>query len=72
MDTGKDKRTPGSAGEWYDLGVFFRRNARFGEAMNAFMKAAETGDDTLRSKAEASIELLKEINGFVNTDLMNP
>ena len=41
--------------------------------MNAFMMAASTsGDETLRAKAVASIELLKEINGFVNTDLMNP
>lgn len=41
--------------------------------MNAFMMAASTsGDETLRAKAAASIELLKEINGFVNTDLMNP
>lgn len=26
----------------------------------------------VRSRAKASIELLQEINGFVNTDLMNP
>ena len=65
-------KTPGSAEEWYDLGVFLRQNARFGEAMNAFLKASETEDDALRSKALASIELLKEINGFVNADLMNP
>lgn len=26
----------------------------------------------MRSRAIASIELLQEINGFVNTDLMNP
>ena len=40
--------------------------------MNAFMNAADTDDVLLRSKALASIELLKEINGFVNADLMNP
>ena len=28
--------------------------------------------EALRSKSLASIELLKEINGFVNADLMNP
>lgn len=64
---------PRSSQEWFDLGVFYRRSSRFGEAMNAFMMAASTsGDETLRAKAAASIELLKEINGFVNTDLMNP
>ncbi len=67
------RNTPGSPSEWYDLGVFYRKNARFGEAMNAFRMAAETAnDDSLRAKALASIELLKEINGFVNVDLMNP
>lgn len=67
------RKTPGSPSEWYDLGVFYRKNARFGEAMNAFRMAAETAnDDSLRAKALASIELLKEINGFVNVDLMNP
>ncbi len=67
------QKTPGTASEWYDLGVFLRQNARFGEAINAFMKAAETAsDDVLKSKALASIDLLKEINGFVNADLMNP
>lgn len=65
-------KTPGSAEEWFDLGVLLRQNSRFGEAMNAFMMAAEAGDGDLRSKALASIELLKEINGFVNADLMNP
>lgn len=65
-------KTPGSAEEWFDLGVSLRQDARFGEAMNAFMNAADTDDVLLRSKALASIELLKEINGFVNADLMNP
>lgn len=64
--------TPGSAEEWFDLGVFFRKNGRFGEAINAFMAAAESGDKALRAKAQASIDLIREINGFVNTDLMNP
>ncbi len=68
-----NENTPGSPSEWYDLGVFYRRNARFGEAMNAFRMAAETTDDpSLKAKALASIDLLKEINGFVNVDLMNP
>ncbi|MCM1176734.1 MAG: hypothetical protein NC115_06615 [Bacteroidales bacterium] len=93
-------QTPESAAQWYDLGVFYRQNARFGDAVNAFQKAADlaleesrgtsvTGEavngtvpvdcpeiqpvpETLRSRALASIELIKEINGFVNVDLMNP
>lgn len=85
----------------YDTAVGFRQNARFGEAINMFERAAaeaeallsslkeeESGRDTrhigpapdeikntllqIRSRAKASIELLQEINGFVNTDLMNP
>ncbi len=68
-----EKHTPGSPEEWFDLGVFYRRNARFGEAMNAFMQAALTTDDeTMKAKAIASVELIRDINGFVNTDLMNP
>lgn len=81
--------TPGPASQWYDLGVSFRKSARFGEAINAFQKAADLaveelsrGDslpradreaaETLLSRSIASIELIREINGFVNTDLMNP
>lgn len=90
---------PGSPAEWYDLGVFFRMNNRFGEAINAFSEAVRAAEDELsrlsadipdasasgpagperirgleriRASALASIDLLKEINGFVNTDLMNP
>lgn len=69
MNIGK---TPGSAEEWYDRGVYLRQNARFGEAINAFMMAAASDDGNLKSKALASMELIKEINAFVNTDLMNP
>lgn len=87
--------TPGSPTEWFDLGVSLRQQACFGDAMNAFMMAAETAVEemkrirdvfprnpavendiaaleSLRSRALASVELLKEINGFVNVDLMNP
>ena len=50
------------------------RNKRFGGAINAFRAAAAApdADDILRSRALASVELIQEINGFVNTDLMNP
>lgn len=51
-----------------------RREARFGEAINVFREAAASEDatDDLRKKCLASVELIQEINGFVNADLMNP
>ena len=51
-----------------------RRECRFGEAINAFREAAEAPDatDEIRRKALTSVELIQEINGFVNVDLMNP
>lgn len=70
-----------------DPGGFLRQNARFGEAINAFRTAAEAAEGELRMSADmqecdvlreiikkslASVELMQEINCFVNTDLMNP
>lgn len=51
-----------------------RRNNKFGEAINVFRAAAAAPDatDEVIRKALASVELIQEINGFVNTDLMNP
>ena len=51
-----------------------RRECRFGDAINVFREAADAPDatDELRRKALASVELIQEINGFVNVDLMNP
>ena len=51
-----------------------RRECRFGDAINVFREAADAPDATeeLRRKALASVELIQEINGFVNVDLMNP
>lgn len=51
-----------------------RRNARFGEAINFFRAAASAPDatDEIKRKSLASVELMQEINGFVNADLMNP
>ena len=79
----------------YEEGVSLRQEARFGQALNAFMAAIAAVDEALsavasgsdsgavsadvdaflleiRSRSEASIGLLREIIGFVNTDLMNP
>ena len=51
-----------------------RRENRFGEAINAYNAAAASEDATedIRTKARVAIELIQEINGFVNVDLMNP
>ena len=51
-----------------------RRNCRFGEAINLYRETAAAADatDEIRRKALASVELMQEINGFVNVDLMNP
>ncbi len=70
---------------YYDSGVALRQQNRFGEAINAFHKAAElaaaeldancdAADELLeiRKASLASIELIQEIVGFANTDLMNP
>jgi predicted ATP-grasp superfamily ATP-dependent carboligase len=46
----------------------------FGEAINAYNAASAATDATeeIRTKARVAIELIQEINGFVNVDLMNP
>lgn len=51
-----------------------RRNCRFGEAINAYREAAAAPDATedIKRRSLASVELIQEINGFVNVDLMNP
>ncbi|MBE6251027.1 MAG: hypothetical protein E7111_05170 [Bacteroidales bacterium] len=51
-----------------------RRECRFGDAINVYMQVIESPDatDQQRRKARVSIDLIQEINGFVNTDLMNP
>ena len=51
-----------------------RRHNRFGEAINVYRAAATASDATeeIKRKSLASVELMQEINGFVNVDLMNP
>ena len=51
-----------------------RRNNRFGDAINLYREAAAAPDasDEIIRKSLASVELMQEINGFVNVDLMNP
>jgi len=63
-----------NAAELLDKAEQLRRESRFGDAINAFREAASAEDatDDIRCKALASVELIQEINGFVNADLMNP
>ena len=51
-----------------------RCNNLFGQAINIYREAASATDatDDIRRKALASVELIQEINGFVNVDLLNP
>ncbi len=66
-----------TAQEYFDLGVELRKQARFGDAINAFNKAVDlsTNDQELahlRASALCSIEHILEIQRFYNADLMNP
>lgn len=63
-----------SATELIQLGDSLRRENLFGDAINAYRAASDAEDatDEIRTKARVAIELIQEINGFVNVDLMNP
>ena len=63
-----------TAEQLFEMAQEFRRTLRFGEAINMYRAAAAAPDATeeLKRRALASVELVQEINGFVNTDLMNP
>ena len=60
-----------TASELFDIAQEHRRNKRFGDAINMYRAAIEAEDVTeqLKVRCAASIELIQEINGFVNTDL---
>ena len=63
-----------SAKELLEKAEELRRNCQFGEAINLYRAAAQAPDATedIKRKSLASVELIQEINGFVNVDLMNP
>lgn len=63
-----------TAQELLDKAEDLRRNCRFGDAINFYRAAADAPDasEEIKRKSLASVELMQEINGFVNTDLMNP
>ena len=60
--------------ELFEIAQEHRRNKCFGDAINMYRAAAEAKDatDHLKSQCVASIELIQEINSFVNVDLLNP
>jgi hypothetical protein len=63
-----------SARELLEKAEELRRNCRFGDAINFYSAAAQAPDasEEIKRKSLASVELMQEINGFVNVDLMNP
>ena len=63
-----------TAREFLEQAEELRRNCRFGEAINLYRAAADAPDasEDIKRKSLASVELMQEINGFVNIDLMNP
>ena len=63
-----------SARELLEKAEELRRNCRFGDAINFYRAAAQAPDasEEIKRKTLASVELMQEINGFVNVDLMNP
>ena len=63
-----------TASELFETAQEHRRNKRFGDAINMYRAAAEAPDatDDIKRKSLASVDLIQEINGFVNVDLMNP
>lgn len=63
-----------TAEQLFEMAQESRRNRRFGDAINLFRAASTAPDATedIRRTSLASIDLIQEINGFVNTDLMNP
>lgn len=63
-----------SAKELLERAEELRRNCRFGDAINFYRAAAQAPDasEEIKRKSLASVELMQEINGFVNVDLMNP
>ena len=63
-----------TANELLEQAEELRRNNRFGEAINVYRAAAAAPDasEEIKRKSLASVELMQEINSFVNVDLMNP
>ncbi|MFA6651461.1 MAG: tetratricopeptide repeat protein [Bacteroidales bacterium] len=54
---------------WYKLGDLYRKNERWGDALNAYAKCMELG--ACNAAREAS-DAIHRILNFRNTDSMNP
>ena len=63
-----------TAEQLFEMAQEYRRTLRFGDAINMYRAAADAPDATadLKRRCLASVALIQDINGFVNTDLMNP
>lgn len=60
---------PKTAAEWFELGVSYRKEQRWGDAINAFNKSRELEPSEV---TDATIDSIYQILRFVNKDLMNP
>ncbi|MGN1221587.1 MAG: hypothetical protein ACI4TU_11705 [Candidatus Cryptobacteroides sp.] len=57
-----------------DRGLSFMQASRFDEAVRCLLSAAghPCASSYVKNKANAAIQLIAQITGFVNKDLMNP
>ncbi len=63
-----------SAEQLLDRGLSFMQASRFDEAVKCLLSAADHpfASSYVKNKASAAIQLIGQITGFVNKDLMNP
>jgi hypothetical protein len=63
-----------TAEQLFEMAQEYRRTLRFGDAINMYRAAADAPDATedIKRRSPASVDLVQEKNGFVNTDLTNP
>lgn len=52
---------PRSASEWYDLGCIYRKNGKFGEAVNAFRAAVEEAESQMKLLGDEDAYLLERL-----------
>ncbi len=63
------KEYPDNAHAWFLMGGLYRRHQMWGDAINAYNRAKLIDPE---GPADAAIESIYDILGFVNKDLMNP
>ncbi len=59
-----------SAAYWYYLGMVLKKEQKWGEAMNAFLKSLEI--DASHEQARAGLEMTRSILSFTNPHLLDP